>query len=180
MKDWLLCRRSRCKSGQKEHGTFKTRMPCSFFAGLYRMDNHTVQPNPYNESRKVDRNIRQKEKGVWKNFWWCCWALHLCWILRLWLGWLADMVRHAGRFTPSQMNWWTAPIASKEVGNLRIVYLDFLGDGQAICPSFFVYWGCAKETKFFCNSVKRQKFIQRIAGIVVLCYNEQRRRINRA
>lgn len=31
MKDWLLCKRSRCKSGQKEHGTFKTRMPCSFF-----------------------------------------------------------------------------------------------------------------------------------------------------
>ena len=31
MKDWLLCRRSRCKSGQKEHGTFKMRMPCSFF-----------------------------------------------------------------------------------------------------------------------------------------------------
>ena len=30
-------------------------------------------------------------------------------------------------------------------------------DGQAVCPSFFVYWGCAKETKFFCNSVKRQK-----------------------
>jgi len=28
------------------------------------MDNHTVQPNPYNESRKVDRNIRQKEKRV--------------------------------------------------------------------------------------------------------------------
>lgn len=39
--------------------------------------------------------------------------------------------------------------ASKEVGNLRIVYLDFLGDGQASCPSFFVYWGCAKETKIF-------------------------------
>ena len=33
-------------------------------------------------------------------------------------------------------------------------------DGQTGCPSFFVYWGCAKETKFFCNSVKRQKFIQ--------------------
>ncbi len=27
--------------------------------------------------------------------------------------------------------------------------LDFLGDGQAGCPSFFVYWGCAKETKIF-------------------------------
>ena len=53
-------------------------------------------------------------------------------------------------------------------------------DGQTGCPSFFVYWGCAKETKIFCNSVKRQKFIQRIAGIVVLCYNEQRRRMNRA
>ena len=31
MKDCLLCKRSRCKSGQKEHGTFKMRMPCSFF-----------------------------------------------------------------------------------------------------------------------------------------------------
>ena len=56
--------------------------------------------------------------------------------------------------------------------------LGFLEDGQTSCPSFFVYWGCAKETKFFCNSVKRQKFIQRIAGIVVLCYNEQRRRMD--
>ena len=45
---------------------------------------------------------------------------------------------------------------------------------------FLYTGGCAKETKFFCNSVKRQKFTQRIAGIVVLCYNEQRRRINRA
>ena len=29
------------------------RMPCSFFVGLYRMDNHTVQLNLYNEGRKV-------------------------------------------------------------------------------------------------------------------------------
>jgi len=28
------------------------------------MDNHTVQPNLYNEGRKVDRNIRKKEKSV--------------------------------------------------------------------------------------------------------------------
>ena len=35
--------------------------------------------------------------------------------------------------------------------------LGFLEDGQISCPSFFVYWGCAKETKIFCNSVKRQK-----------------------
>lgn len=55
--------------------------------------------------------------------------------------------------------------------------LGFLEDGQAVCPSFFVYWGCAKETKIFCNSVKRQK-TQRIAVIVVLCYNEQRGRMN--
>ena len=34
------------------------------FCGLCRMDDHTVQPNPYNESRKVDRIIRQKEKSV--------------------------------------------------------------------------------------------------------------------
>lgn len=27
--------------------------------------------------------------------------------------------------------------------------LGFLEDGQAACPSFFVYWGCAKETKIF-------------------------------
>ena len=27
--------------------------------------------------------------------------------------------------------------------------LDFLEDGQTSCPSFFVYWGCAKETKIF-------------------------------
>ena len=25
--------------------------------------------------------------------------------------------------------------------------LDFLEDGQAVCPSLFVYWNCAKETK---------------------------------
>jgi hypothetical protein len=25
--------------------------------------------------------------------------------------------------------------------------LGFLEDGQTSCPSFFVYWGCAKETK---------------------------------
>ena len=35
-----------------------------------------------------------------------------------------------------------------------------------------------KRQKIFCNSVKRQNFTQRIAVIVVLCYNEQRRRIN--
>ena len=58
--------------------------------------------------------------------------------------------------------------------------LGFLEDGQTGCPSFFVYWGCAKETNFFCNSVKRQKFTQRIATVVALCYNEQRRRMNRA
>lgn len=56
--------------------------------------------------------------------------------------------------------------------------LGFLEDGQAVCPSFFVYWSCAKETKIFCNSVKRQNITQRIAEIVVLCYNEQRRRMN--
>ena len=32
--------------------------------------------------------------------------------------------------------------------------------------------------KFFCASVKRQNFTQRIAVIIVLCYNEQRRRMN--
>ena len=58
--------------------------------------------------------------------------------------------------------------------------LGFLEDGQTSCPSFFVYWGCAKETNFFCNSVKRQKFTQRIATVVALCYNEQRRRMTRA
>ena len=55
MNDWLLCKRSRCKSGQKEHGTFKTRMPCSFFCGLCRLDNHTVQPNLYNGGRKISQ-----------------------------------------------------------------------------------------------------------------------------
>jgi len=34
------------------------------FCCLLRMDNHTVQPNLYNEGRKVDRNIRKKEKSV--------------------------------------------------------------------------------------------------------------------
>lgn len=27
--------------------------------------------------------------------------------------------------------------------------LGFLEDGQAVYLSFFVYWGCAKETKIF-------------------------------
>ena len=31
------------------------RMPCSFFVGLYRMDNHTVQPNLYNGGRKISQ-----------------------------------------------------------------------------------------------------------------------------
>ena len=44
-----------CKSGQKEHGTFKMRMQCSFFCGLWRMDNHTVQPNLYNRGRKISQ-----------------------------------------------------------------------------------------------------------------------------
>ena len=35
-----------------------------------------------------------------------------------------------------------------------------------------------KKQKFFCASVKRQNFTQRIAVIIVLCYNEQRRRMN--
>ena len=44
---------------------------------------------------------------------------------------------------------------------------------------FFLYTGVVqKRQKFFCNSVKRQNFTQRIAVIVVLCYNEQRRRMN--
>ena len=44
---------------------------------------------------------------------------------------------------------WIMYRSFEEVGNLRIVYLDFLEDGQPACPSFFVYWGCAKETKIF-------------------------------
>ena len=44
---------------------------------------------------------------------------------------------------------------------------------------FFLYTRVVqKRQKFFCNSVKRQNFTQRIAAIVVLCYNEQRRRMN--
>lgn len=35
-----------------------------------------------------------------------------------------------------------------------------------------------KKQNFFCASVKRQNFTQRIAVIIVLCYNEQRRRMN--
>ena len=40
----------------------------------------------------------------------------------------------------------------------------------------FLYTGVVqKRQKFFCNSVKRQNFTQRIAVIVVLCYNETER-----
>ena len=50
-------------------------------------------------------------------------------------------------------------------------------DRQAV--HLFLYTGVVqKRQKFFCNSVKRQNFTQRIAAIVVLCYNEQRRRMN--
>ena len=50
-------------------------------------------------------------------------------------------------------------------------------DRQAV--HLFSYTGVVqKRQKFFCNSVKRQNFTQRIAAIVVLCYNEQRRRMN--
>ena len=31
------------------------RMQCSFFCGLCRMDNHTVQPNLYNRGRKISQ-----------------------------------------------------------------------------------------------------------------------------
>lgn len=58
--------------------------------------------------------------------------------------------------------------------------LGFLEDGQISCPSFLYTGVVQKRQKFFCNSVKRQKFTQRIATVVVLCYNEQRRRMNRA
>jgi len=58
--------------------------------------------------------------------------------------------------------------------------LGFLEDGQTSCPSFFVYWGCAKETKICSCFTKQQNFTQRIATVVALCYNEQRRRMNRA
>lgn len=41
---------------------------------------------------------------------------------------------------------------------------------------FFLYTRIVqKRQKFFCNSVKRQNFTQRIAVIVVLCYNETER-----
>ena len=58
--------------------------------------------------------------------------------------------------------------------------LDFLEDGQTSCPSFLYTEVVQKKQKFFCNSVKRQKFTQGIATVVALCYNEQRRRMNRA
>ena len=47
---------------------------------------------------------------------------------------------------------------------------------------FFGYTGgCAKETKSFCSCfTKQQNFTQRIATVVALCYNEQRRRMSRA
>lgn len=51
--------------------------------------------------------------------------------------------------------------------------LDFLKDGQIDCPSFFVYWGCAKETKKLLQFCKMTKFTQRIATIVALCYNKK-------
>ena len=56
--------------------------------------------------------------------------------------------------------------------------LGFLEDGQAVYLSFLYTGVVQKRQKFFCNSVKRQNFTQRIAAIVVLCYNEQRRRMN--
>lgn len=41
----------------------------------------------------------------------------------------------------------------------------------------FLYTGVVqKKQKFFCNSVKRQKFTQRIATVVALCYNETERK----
>ena len=36
--------------------------------------------------------------------------------------------------------------------------LGFLEDGQTSCPSFFVYWGCAKETKILQLFQKTTKF----------------------
>jgi len=36
--------------------------------------------------------------------------------------------------------------------------LGFLEDGQTSCPSFFVYWGCAKETKILQLFHKTTKF----------------------
>lgn len=56
--------------------------------------------------------------------------------------------------------------------------LDFLGDGQAACPSF-LYTGVVQKKQNPCGySAKRQKFTQRIATVVALCYNKQRRRMN--
>ena len=41
---------------------------------------------------------------------------------------------------------------------MNSAYLDFLGDGQVDCPSLFVYWDCAKETKTLMCFYKTTKF----------------------
>ena len=60
MKDWLLCKRSRCKSGQKEHGTFKTRMPCSFFVACVGW---TTIPSSQIRIMRAEKWWNHKTKG---------------------------------------------------------------------------------------------------------------------
>ena len=56
--------------------------------------------------------------------------------------------------------------------------LGFLEDGQTSCPSFLYTRIVQKRQKFCGCFTKQQNFTQRIAAVVALCYNEQRRRMN--
>ena len=57
--------------------------------------------------------------------------------------------------------------------------LGFLENGQISCPSFFCILGIVQKRQKFCGCfTKQQNFTQRIAAVVALCYNEQRRRMN--
>ena len=58
--------------------------------------------------------------------------------------------------------------------------LGFLEDGQTSCPSFLYTGVVQKRQKFYSCFTKQQNFTQRIATVVALCYNEQRRRMDRA
>lgn len=147
---------------------------CSFLMRFWRMDRKAVHENFYNEANK---RCRRKK---WKSCWPSCWEWSLPWICCCCSVSLESVAHQGGRSIRSQMAWWTSFIGSGMAGMPKHLYYDFR-EMDSLPVHLFLYTGIVqKKQKHFWISMKRQNSTQRIAVPVALCYNETRRRTNRA
>ena len=128
----------------------------------------------------IMKQIRDAGGKKWKSCWPSCWEWPLPWIC-CWCSVSLENVAHqGGRSIRSQMAWWTAFIGSGMAGMPKHLYYDFR-EMDSLPVHLFLYTGIVqKKQKHFWISMKRQNSTQRIAVPVALCYNETRRRTNRA